>query len=125
MNSLLLPILIVVVLFFCWRSYRRAKPRNPTGKRKKSIYHAVEAHLHAGCCARVKRIKGKRFLATEAPVFPLAGCTSPHCRCDYIHHDDRRQEGRRSSIGLAHDLYGKNGEPERRSGRRRGRRSTD
>ena len=125
--ALFVTLLVVLSLAICVFAIRNhsAKLRCRRKSRKGHLnpFHAVEAHLHPGFCRAAKRLRGKRFLAAEAPLFPLSGCTCSNCRCDYTHFDDRRQDSRRLDIGLMHDLYGKNGEPERRL--RRGRRQTD
>jgi hypothetical protein len=88
-------------------------------------FHCVETHHHTHCCDAVKELHGKRFLSAEAPKLPITGCDKTHCKCDYIHHDDRRVEIRRDDIGIQHDMYGQNGEIEHRDEDNHGRRKTD
>lgn len=84
-------------------------------------FHCVEPHHHSHCCEAVKALHGKRFLSSEAPSLPIKGCDQAHCNCDYIHHKDRRVEVRRTDLGMQHDMYGLNGEKEKRkAGRRKG-----
>lgn len=90
-----------------------------------SLYHCVEAHAHKDSCRAAKALHGKRFLSAQAPSLPLKQCKQKHCHCDYIHHEDRRVETRRQDVGLQHDLYGQNGETEKRDERKHGRRKTD
>ena len=53
-----------------------------------------------GACAAARRLEGKRFLESEAPITPLADCSCPKCRCKYVHYDDRRDwEDRRHPTG--------------------------
>lgn len=91
----------------------------------RSRFHCVEAHHPPQCCNAVKDIEGKRFLSAEAPILPVKGCDNPHCHCDYVHHDDRRSENRRTDLGIQHDMYGQNGEQEHRDESHHGRRKTD
>lgn len=90
-----------------------------------SQFHCVETHPHGKCCNAVKSLHGTRFLSAEAPNLPVTGCDQAHCHCDYIHHDDRRVEIRRTELGIQHDMYGQSGETEKRSKAAHGRRSTD
>lgn len=53
-------------------------------------YAAVSIHCSGTGCQAVSAIQGRRFLGAEAPGLPLADCSSPHCNCSYLHHDDRR-----------------------------------
>ena len=90
-----------------------------------SNFHCVETHHHSQCCQAVKELHGKRFLSAEAPILPVQGCDQANCACDYIHHEDRRVEVRRTDIGIQHDMYGQNGEAEHRNDSHHGRRNTD
>ena len=127
--ALLLSAIVLTLLLLCIITIKRKSSRTARHKRLRkrhtSPFHAVEAHLHSGCCKAAKKLRGQRFLAADAPLFPLSDCNCKQCHCDYVHYDDRRQDSRRLDMGLVHDLYGKNGEPERREGRRRGRRKSD
>ena len=122
---LLLGTLLVVAGLVFSRRIRRTAKQVPRSKPVTSAFHAVEIIGHGRTCTSARHLKGKRFLDREAPLLPLQQCNSPDCRCNYRHHDDRRQGPRRSDIGLAHDLYQLNGEQERREKQRRGRRKTD
>jgi hypothetical protein len=53
-------------------------------------------------CKLVNRYSGTRYLTTEAPHLPLAGCRVQPCRCRYAHYDDRRVEDRRNPFGIDH-----------------------
>ena len=77
----------------------------------------------APCCAAAMELQGQRFLSTEAPTLPLAGCSNPKaCRCRYQHHPDRRHERRRTvDYGYRNAMYSG---AERRS-IVQGRRTTD
>ena len=68
----------------------------PTLQRRiESSYHAVSLSIGRECCRKVEALIGTRFLATEAPKLPLAGCTARTCSCRYVHHADRRSEADR------------------------------
>jgi len=67
-----------------------------------SNYHAVSVKHSSRCCKAVKQLEHQRFLSTEAPNLPVAGCSNPgQCACRYQHHTDRRDDARRDSdVGL-------------------------
>lgn len=92
---------------------------------KNTAFHCVETHHHGKCCEAVKALHGKRFLSAEAPILPIQGCDQAHCECDYVHHDDRRYDNRRTDVGLQQAMYGQTGEVEHRSKTGHGRRKTD
>jgi V8-like Glu-specific endopeptidase len=104
------------------RHYASNKPKTLT---KNNTFHCVETHHHGKCCEAVKALNGIRFLSSAAPILPITGCNQNHCECDYIHHDDRRYEVRRTDIGIQHDMYGQGGEVEHRGKAHHGRRITD
>ena len=88
-------------------------------------YHAVSIHTGSAACLQAKALKRKRFLSSEAPQLPLAGCTSGKCHCVYQHHPDRRAgNGDRRAIGsTTRGMFGSDGDGERRLSR--GRRGID
>jgi hypothetical protein len=127
---MLLGLIITLALIagFVYYVRHKADRRNPPRKAKAvkhSQFHCVETHHHPKCCEAVKALHGKRFLSAEAPSLPVKGCNQAHCDCDYIHHDDRRVEIRRTDIGIQHDMYGQSGEEEKREIKRLGRRVND
>ena len=86
-------------------------------------WNAVSIVGATASCEAARALKGKRFLSTEAPRLPLAGCTMPAaCLCVYKKYPDRRAASRREEdkTGLRRPVAG---EPERRA--KRGRRSSD
>ncbi len=116
------------------KSNRRGISKKPSKQHNKHLsyqhsqhspFHCVEAHHSNHFCQAVKAIEGKRFLPTEAPTLPVRGCDNPDCHCDYVHHEDRRCDDRRTDTGIQHDLYGQAGEQEKRNNFRHGRRKTD
>ena len=53
-------------------------------------FHAVSIRLGNNACTAAKEMQGERFLASDAPMFPLADCDSPNCQCRFVHYKDRR-----------------------------------
>jgi len=68
-------------------------------------YHAVSVHSGPDGCPAAARLQDERFLPTEAPNLPLAGCSSVTCSCVYQHHDDRRsgEDRRQKSVVVRRD----------------------
>lgn len=58
-------------------------------------YHAVAIRVRGKGCDAAREAQGRRYLSTEAPLLPLAGCSSASCACQYVHFDDRRHYDRR------------------------------
>lgn len=81
---------------------------------------SVEPDVLAGCEA-AREQSGARYLCSEAPMLPLADCTTrEQCRCRYRHWNDRRQDDRRSlKSGIASQYF--NGEERRTAKDRRSR----
>lgn len=78
----------------------------PAQKSKHSEFHAVSIRVGSNACTIAKEIQGERFLAKEAPQFPLTGCDVSDCRCCFVHYSDRRNtDDRRNpfrgSLGIA------------------------
>ena len=80
-----------------------------TGRRARS-YHSVAIRYYGNAaCPAVKQfaiqptlstqappfLETQRFLSSEAPLLPLAGCTEKACQCRYVHYADRRERDRR------------------------------
>lgn len=55
-------------------------------------YHAVSIKAGPGCYQTKLQYGDRRFLAAEAPLLPLPTCDVTTCKCQYVHHDDRRAE---------------------------------
>jgi hypothetical protein len=71
-----------------------AKRQPPRG------YHGVSLKPCKNACDAVQTIIGQRFLSSEAPALPLAGCDRQQCKCTYGHYSDRRdKEDRRTGWG--------------------------
>jgi len=102
---------VVVFIFMRWRNKQitgnetQVRSLKPHGK-----FHCVHIKYPANACQAVKNMDHtRRFLATEAPVLPVPGCTASKCECSYIHHEDRRVEtiDRRHLHSLKSDTYPK------------------
>ncbi|HEY6598994.1 MAG TPA: hypothetical protein VIZ30_06770 [Pseudomonadales bacterium] len=80
---------------------RRTSSQRPGTVRQ--LFHgvAIEAPEGHGCRA-VLALSEQRYLAHEAPHFPLDNCDRrASCRCKYRHYSDRRSALRRETdIGL-------------------------
>ena len=103
---------------------RPAASRRPQSRSGK--YHAVSIKYSRSGCSAVKTLKSKRFLTRgKVPGLPVANCTSETCTCGYIRHEDRRstQGNRRAMFSMQSELYGVEGEQDRRA--KRGRRASD
>jgi len=59
------------------------------GKSKNSKWRSVRIRSGLIACKAVSSIKGRIFLAPDAPSLPLENCTED-CRCHYVFLDDRR-----------------------------------
>ncbi|MFT4768347.1 MAG: hypothetical protein ACI8RN_001482 [Glaciecola sp.] len=113
--------------------YKRPQQGKPsTGKRRKAQtpsgpYAAVSVKPSNSSCSAAFETTNLRYLKSAAPSLPVEGCNSADCRCSFINHLDRRDtsdDDRRMGIGLQTQLYGSNGERNRRESRR-GRRAKD
>jgi hypothetical protein len=61
-------------------------------------WHAVGISPGKPSCAACQFLKSARFLSSQAPALPLAGCTQPKtCVCKYRHFSDRRAGPRRAT----------------------------
>ena len=58
-------------------------------------------------CEAVRELEHKVFLGSEAPTFPLMGCSRKGaCKCGFRHLTDRREDMRRDTDhGLPERLY--------------------
>ena len=88
-------ILVLLLLLIFVRRPKDKKPARPVERRMTpskpdTQFHAVSLKSLASACDAAKAIQSERFLSTEAPAIPLAGCDASSCKCRYVHHDDRR-----------------------------------
>lgn len=96
---------------------KKALEKKPERPRR---FQAVSIAYPGKCCAAVKLLAGRRFLAGSAPALPLPACSlSNQCKCSFKKYDDRRDDDRRLP-GEMSKWYG--GAEKRRS---RGRRRVD
>ncbi len=80
---------------------RRTSSQRPGTARQ--LFHGVAIEPTDGhACQAVLAISEQRYLAHEAPLFPLDGCDRrATCHCKYRHYSDRRSALRRETdIGL-------------------------
>jgi hypothetical protein len=74
----------------------RVNARVATNIRVTNKWHAVAVSCGPSCCRASVAARHSRYLSTEAPPLPLAGCTQPkRCTCKYKHYSDRRIGPRR------------------------------
>ncbi len=93
---------ILALIFFKIRRKRPAPGKRPAAKRpvKASAtgeFHAVSIKFASSACSAAKSLEGKRFLSSASPRIPLPDCDVLHCKCRFVHHEDRRDgEDRRN-----------------------------
>jgi hypothetical protein len=81
----------------------RVQARVVTNIHLTNPWHAVGVGGGPSCCRASYLARNVRYLSTEAPPLPLAGCTQPKsCTCKYKHFSDRRAGPRRTTDS---DLY--------------------
>ncbi len=104
---------------------RKVRSKRTSAPVRRHPYQSVSVRPGQSACEAVGKMKGQRFLASEAPLFPLTDCGSAACSCKYVHHQDRRDNDgdRRLPVSLNTELYVHAGNRERRQ--RSGRRATD
>ena len=70
-------------------------------------YHSVSvvSSVDDEVCEVSRRMRNKRFLASNAPPLPLPGCDAERCPCVYQHHTDRRKGGDRRHPFPRHALH--------------------
>lgn len=82
------------------------RPTERDEKTSDSAYHGVSLKLSANACDAAKALIGRRFLATQAPILPIAGCDLASCSCGYQHHADRRDGPRRGlDMGISGQFW--------------------
>ena len=93
MMEWLIVLAVVAVAAVAWLYRGKGSPEPEQNKPAPTAQHrAVTVKPCAGCCQAVKRIRGRRYLANQAPTLPLDGCTSGACSCSYVHYEDRRED---------------------------------
>lgn len=102
-----------------------AEPAKPAAPARKPVnrFHAVSIAPGPRCCGAARELRGQRFLSSDAPALPLAGCDRKDCTCRYEHYQDRRKGLRRArDMGVAIDGWV---ETDKRGGQKRGRRKDE
>ena len=106
-------------------AYRRRRAADhpsgtgPARRRPAGRFQSVEIRVGMHACAEARKLAGERFLVSDAPPLPLAGCPAARCTCTYKKLSDRREEGRRwSDEGLGVTIF--NAKERRSGGDRRG-----
>jgi hypothetical protein len=84
-----------------WLVARRGPQRGDTPRSTKPAgrFGAVEIRTRRGACDAARALEGQRFLAKDAPAFPLKACAVAQCSCSFGKLSDRRTEGRRLEHG--------------------------
>jgi hypothetical protein len=92
---------IIIAGGAAWLVARRRRPRGDAPHRTKMAgrFGAVEIRMRKGACVAAHALAGQRFLAKDAPAFPLPGCTAAQCFCGFGKLSDRRTDGRRLEHG--------------------------
>jgi hypothetical protein len=94
---------------------RKAEAAKKSAARR---YAGVEIQVRETACEAAVAMSGQRFLTSEAPALPLAGCTAEHCSCAFVKFSDRRTDDRRlEHSSLSTSLYLANNRRDR-TGRR-------
>lgn len=96
----------------------RKLTESETRQKKSEITRWRSVKIKPGliCCKSAYKLSGEIFFATDAPDFPLAGCTEKSCQCKYVHLEDRRDgDERREATDYSIELFALH-EKERRNG---------
>ena len=83
-------------------------------------YHAVSIKAGPSCNQTKQKYGDRRFLSAEAPVLPQPTCNVTACKCQYVHHDDRRSESDRRlrDVWNPYARLAEGGDRRQRQGRR-------
>lgn len=102
-------VIVAILLFSLFRSRgKQPSSRSRMGKTAQSKsaragesqWRSVEIQPGLLCCASVRKMANRVFLAREAPGLPLDVCTLKKCECKYkFLHDRRSGEDRRDFLG--------------------------
>ena len=96
--SMIAIVVLIAALLLVRRTKKSIKTRPTPSSSKAAVptrsqntkFHAVSIRLGGNACTAAKEMQGERFLASDAPLFPLADCDSPKCQCKFVHYKDRR-----------------------------------
>ena len=119
-------LLLIVWLFYRHRGKSEEK-QQPTSLKKtgNTAFHAVSIKFDDNACDAAKAMEGRRFLSSAAPRLPLPECNGLECRCQFLHHTDRRARRDRRSPFAAGGHSGGTGSFEKERRERRDRRKDD
>lgn len=79
------------------KSAPTARQARTSSTRESTRFASVTLRCDRHACASAQSMRGKAFLASEAPTLPLTACDATHCQCKYAKTSDRRAtEGRRA-----------------------------
>ncbi len=112
------------LIFWRYRQNTRARHAVKPLSREDSKYQAIEIRPCLMACDAAVKLRGHRFLASDAPSLPLPQCDQKECDCRHIYHQDRRSgEDRRDQLGRFGGFVERSAGGERRMklDRRRGR----
>lgn len=92
-NWLFIAILILLPIIWLLLHYSTARKNKQLYSlhKKPNKFQGVTLHPCSAACENVKSLEGKRFLASEVTLLPVAGCTTKECLCTFEHHRDRRR----------------------------------
>jgi len=132
--SLIAIVILLAALLLVRRTQKsiaeRPSPKQPAGraagKPQNTEFHAVSIRLGSNACTAAKEIQGERFLARDAPHFPLPNCDAAKCQCRFAHYKDRRShDDRRNPYRGTMGVATGNLKQEQRTGRDRRNDSDD
>ena len=102
------------------KSAPTAQQTRPSSTRESTRFASVMLRRDRHACASAQSMRGKAFLASEAPTLPLTACDATHCQCKYAKTSDRRAtESRRAmDLGIQPVIFDgtENREDDRRTG---------
>src|ERR1700674_1462405 len=76
---------------------RKRPVANPAPLPKRSSWYAVSVVVDSEACDAIRALGKTRWLAADAPRFPILGCDVLGCGCRYKHYNDRRAKTHRFS----------------------------
>jgi hypothetical protein len=101
---MLLVLALLIAVWWLMRKRRESAGENAATTIRRPAanaeFHAVSIKFSGRTCAAAREMTGRRFLATAAPKLPLNDCDVLECKCQFLHHKDRRaNKDRRSPFG--------------------------
>jgi len=120
-------VLIAAAAAAYWFRTRRGAAHAPRARetRPRTEFSSAEIRLSRDACESARALKGRRFLAKEAPALPLPHCSAPRCSCSFVKLPDRRTDDRRlEHEGLIASMFLTTNRRQKR-GRRRAERASE